>query len=110
MWDLSLDADMLSHTVVDTDEGGAIIFVWLKGAKDANTVIDSFDSLPDDEKYDIFIQYCFINCENTFFSEQWWNGLSQEQQSLIQQYANTLYYEGGKYSANKKKLVDWEII
>ncbi len=110
MWDLSLDADMLSHSVVDTDDGGAIVFVWLKGAKDANTVIDSFDNLPDVEKCDIFIQYCFVNCENTFFSEQWWTGLSQKQQALIQQYANTLYYEGGKYSANKDKLVNWVII
>ena len=25
MWDLSLDAEMLSHTVVDTNEGGVII-------------------------------------------------------------------------------------
>ncbi len=110
MWDLTIDADMLSHSIVDTEDGGAIVFVWLKGAKDANAVIDSFDNLPDDEKCDIFIQYCFVNCENTFFSEQWWNSLSQKQQAIIKRYANTLYYEGGKYSANIDKLVDWVII
>ena len=107
MWDLTLDAEMLSHTIANTDDGGAIIFVWLKDEKDANAVVASFDNIPDKEKGDIFVQYCFVNCENTFFSEQWWENLSDEQKAQIHSYADTFYYEGGKYTANKNSLVDW---
>jgi len=109
MWDLEVDAQMLSHTIVDTDSGGAIVFVWLKGQEHPERVIASFDSLPNDEKGDIFVQYCFVNCENTFFSEKWWNNLDNAQKSKLQQYANALYYEGGAYVANAKRLVDWVV-
>jgi hypothetical protein len=107
MWDLEMDAEMLSHTIVNTDNGGAIIFVWLKGQQHPESVISSFDGLPDDEKGDIFVQYCFVNCENTFFSEKWWNSLDGAQQAQLQRYANALYYEGGSYVANDNRLVNW---
>jgi hypothetical protein len=107
MWDLSLDAEMLSHTIVNTDDCGAIIFVWIKGQNHPEAVVESFNNLPDDEKGDIFIQYCFVNCENTFFSEHWWNGLGVSQQALLKQYAMATYYEGGEYTANKDRLVSW---
>ncbi len=70
-------------------------------------MITSFDNLPDEDKGDIFVQYCFVNCENTFFSEPWWDNLSNKQKAQIKSYANTFYYEGGKYTANKNSLVDW---
>lgn len=106
MWDLTQDAQLLSHTVVNTDDGGAIIFVWLKDDEDPKAVVDSFDEITSGDKGDIFVQYCFLKCENTFFSEKWWNNLDQKEQ--IKRYANTLYYEGGKFSAGSKKLVSWK--
>jgi len=110
MWDLSLDAEMLSHSIMNTADGGAIIFVWLKDEHCPSTVVASFDNLPDDEKGDIFVQYCFVNCENNFFAEKWWENLSQKEQTLIKRYVNTLYYEGGKFAANKNKLVNWAFV
>ena len=110
MWNLSLDAQMISHSVMNTKDGGAIIFVWLKDEKDPKRVIESFDNIPDEEKGDIFVQYCFVNCENTFFSEKWWTNLSENQQVKIQNYAKALYYEGGKFTANKDKLVNWVFV
>lgn len=107
IWDLSLDAEMLSHSVMTTDEGGAIVFVWLKSENDPGKVVDSFDAIPKVDKGDIFIQYCFVNCENTFFAEYWWESLSEKEQMIIQRYAKTLYYEGGKFQANENKLVEW---
>ena len=107
MWDLSNDAEMLSHTVVNTDDGGAIIFVWPKAQQHPKNVVESFNKLPNDEKGDIFVQYCFVNCENTFFSEQWWNDLDESEKTLLQRYANAMYYEGGSYTANDRKLVNW---
>lgn len=110
MWDLSLDAEMLSHSIINTDDGGAIVFVWLKDEHDPGTVVASFDNLPDDEKGDVFVQYCFVNCDNTFFAEQWWENLSQKEQALIQRYAKTLYYEGGEFAANENRLVNWDFV
>jgi hypothetical protein len=110
MWDTSKDAEMLSHTVVNTDGGEAIIFVWLKGDPHPERVVESFNDLPDDEKGDIFVQYCLVNCENTFFSHQWWDALDDDQQSKLQRYANATYYEGGAYTANAKRLVDWMVV
>jgi hypothetical protein len=107
MWDLTLDAEMLSHSIANADAGGAIVFVWLKSQKHPGTVVASFDNLPDVDKGDIFVQYCFLNCENTFFSEHWWNSLNQEQQSHIKRYANTFYYEGGEFTASRNRLVGW---
>lgn len=110
MWDLSLDAEKLSHSIMNTANGGAIVFVWLKDEHSAGTVVASFDNLPDDEKGDIFVQYCFVNCENTFFAKQWWKNLNQREQTLIQRFANTFYYEGGKFVANENRLVNWTFV
>lgn len=110
IWDLSNDAEMLSHTVVNTDDGGAIIFVWLKGKHHAERVVESFNSIPHNEKGDIFVQHCFVNCENTFFSELWWDDLDKDQKLKLQRYANALYYDGGAYSANAKRLVNWIVV
>lgn len=109
MWDITKDAQMLSHTIVDSEVGGAIIFVWLKGDLDPERVVKSFNDLPNDEKGDIFVQYCLVNCENTFFSHKWWDALDKEQQLMLQRYASATYYNGGAYSANTKRLVDWVI-
>jgi hypothetical protein len=110
MWDLNMDAEMLSHSVMNTEDGGAIIFVRLKDEQDPSRVVDSFDKLPNEEKGDIFVQYCFVNCENTYFAEKWWVNLSLKQQALINNYAKTLYYEGGAFTANKDRLVNWVFV
>ncbi|MCK5091691.1 MAG: SEC-C domain-containing protein [Gammaproteobacteria bacterium] len=107
MWDLSIDAESLSHSVMNTDEGGAIVFVWLRSENAPNAVVTSFDNLPDEEKGDIFVQYCFLNCENTFFAERWWKGLSTENRDQVQCFANTFFYEGGEFVSNKDRLVNW---
>lgn len=110
LWDLTQDAQLLSHTIVNTDTGGAIVFVWAKDEKDPKSVVESFDNISDEDKGDIFVQYCFVNCENTFFSEVWWNKLKTNQKDLVTKYANALYYEGGEFTANEDKLVSWKFI
>jgi len=107
MWDLSKDAELLSHSTVNAGSGGAVVFVWLKEEKTPSKVVDSFNRIPNDEKGDIFVQYNFLNCENTFFSNGWWDNLSYKDQSLVQRYSNSLYYEGGKFNANKIRWVNW---
>jgi len=107
MWDLSQDAEMLSHSIMSTNEGGAIVFVWLKSEITPEIVVSSFDNLPDDEKGDIFVQYCFLNCENTYFAERWWEKLISKNREQIKRFSRMLYYEGGKFVANENRLVNW---
>jgi len=108
MWDLSIDAELLSHSIANTEKGGAIVFVWHKGGIHAKAVVESFERIPDDEKGDVFVQYCFLNCENTYFSAIWWKSLHSKQKAQITSYARALYYEGGAFTANKQSLVGWK--
>lgn len=108
LWDMRVDAELLSHSIVNTENGGAVVFVWQKGGAHAKAVVESFDKIPDDEKGDVFVQYCFVNAENTYFSKAWWESLPSYQKARISSYASALYYKGGAFTANKPRLVDWK--
>ena len=110
MWDLSIDAEMLAHSVMSTDRGGAIVFTWKNEDPAPAAIVRSFDAIPDETKGDIFVQYCFLNSENTFFSKTWWDGLDASRQNRLKQYAASLYYEGGAFIANAPPLVDWKFV
>ena len=63
MWDLNVDAQMLSHSVMSTESGGTIVFTWLVDEPLPAAVVRSFDAVPNVDKGDVFVQYCFLNCE-----------------------------------------------
>ena len=107
LWDLSLDAQLLSHSVLNTDSGGAIIFTWLADEEAPAKVVRSFEAIADTDKGDVFVQYCFLHCENTYFSRSWWDSLESTLKNQLKQYAKAFYYEGGAFVANKTKLVNW---
>ena len=107
MWNLETDAEMLSHSIMVTDDGGAIVFTWLADEMLPPSVVSTFDQVADDSKGDIFVQYCFLNCENTYFSKEWWEGLNSSRQEQLKRYAETLFYEGGTFVANDDRLVKW---
>jgi hypothetical protein len=100
---------MLSHSVVDTPEGGAIVFVWLSGAGMARQMVDGFSGISPMDKGDIFVQYCFLNAENTYFSNRWWCSLPGEKQRMLKKFAEALYYDGGKFVANHPAIVNWSL-
>jgi hypothetical protein len=106
-WDLTADGQMLSHSVTATDNGGAIVFTWLAEQQAPALIVESFEAFPPEDKGDIFVQYCFLNCENTYFSRAWWDSLTPEQKLQLKRYAAALYYEGGAFSANRPPLVPW---
>lgn len=107
MWDLTVDAEMLSHSIMATDDGGAIVFTWLADEKSPASVVSSFDEVADGNKGDIFVQYCFLNCENTYFSKVWWERVGHSHQEQLKRYAAALFYEGGAFVSNHDRLVDW---
>lgn len=107
LWDLSLDAQILSHSVLNTHSGGAIIFTWLAVDNAPAKVVSSFEAIADADKGDIFVQYCFLQCENTYFSRSWWDSLETPLKNQLKQYTRAFYYEGGAFVANDVKLVNW---
>lgn len=107
MWNLSVDAEMLSHSIMATDDGGAIVFTWPADEKFPASVVSSFDEVANNDKGDIFVQYCFLNCENTYFSEAWWDRLAHSHQKQLKRLTAALFYEGGAFVANQNRLVDW---
>jgi len=107
MWDLKVDAQMLTHSVMSTERGGAIVFTWPADERLPAAVVRSFDAVPNADKGDVFLQYCFLNCENTYFSRAWWEQLGTEHQKRLKCYARALHYEGGAFIPNPKPLVQW---
>jgi hypothetical protein len=110
MWDLNVDAQMLAHSIMSTEDGGAIVFTWLSEEKLPAAVVASFDEVPNEDKGDIFAQYCFLNCENTFFSRVWWDQLGPERQAQLKRFAGATFYEGGAFVANRNPLVNWKFV
>ena len=107
LWDLREKAEILIHSVMSTDQGGAIVFCWLKEHKTPEQVVSSFEAYADEDKGDVFVQYCFLGCENTFFSQTWWDQRKEHQKLQIKQLFQCSYYDGGAFIPNKDKLVDW---
>lgn len=107
LWNLDIDAEILIYSVMATDSGGAIVFCWPKEHEQAASVVSSFESYPNDEKGDVFIQYCFLNTENTYFSRSWWSNLNFKERQQIKKFSESFYYNGGAFVANEPRLVDW---
>jgi hypothetical protein len=108
MWDLAESAEILSHSTMANDEGGAIVFTWLTEERGPQSIVSSFDDIADDDKADIFAQYCFLNSENTYFSKQWWEDLDPPLKEQLKKYAAALYYEGGAFVPNPSRLLNWQ--
>jgi hypothetical protein len=107
MWDLSKSAELLSHSIMATESGGAIVFTWLTDQRDPQAIVSSFDDVSDDDKADVFAQYCFLNTENVYFSEKWWSALDSSLQEQVKKYAAALHYEGGPFVRNRNPLLNW---
>ncbi len=110
MWDLSFDAEMIAHSVMNVDGGGAVIFVWESGNEASRKIVDSFEGVEDQAKGDVFIQYCFVNSENTFFSSSWWNQLADDNKAYLVKLASIMWYDGGSFEPRSPRLVDWNFI
>ena len=72
--------------------------------------MDSFEGVEDQAKGDVFIQYCFVNSENTFFSSSWWNQLADDNKAYLVKLASIMWYDGGSFEPRSPRLVDWNFI
>lgn len=67
----------LGLSILPTDCGSAIVFVWVGESRDCAQVVDSFRRVPDELKPDAGIRFAFEYSENTFWNQDWWNGLAE---------------------------------
>lgn len=108
IFDLEQDAQSIIYSTMNTNCGGAIVFCWLTEHECAKKFVDSFESIEDCDKGDIFAQYCFLSSEHTFFSKTWWDSLSDNQRDRIFKLYRCTYYEGGKFTVGNEPIVQWQ--
>ena|ERR1700679_3536983 len=80
----------------------------LADERSPQSIVSSFDDIQNKDKGDVFVQYSFLNCENTYFSRKWWDNLGPSQQEQLKKYAVATYYDGGAFVPSQPRLVDWQ--
>jgi hypothetical protein len=108
--DPEVSIEPLYYGVVTTEEGGAVVFTWLRDMPAPQRFIDSLDALPVSDRPGVLVQFMFAYVSNTFFSHDWWKSLSDKQREWIQELAgliNQQYYKAISYRSDR--WVDWEV-
>lgn len=92
---------------VGTPQGATIVFNWPAAERPAQQFMDSLMEVEAQELPRLITQLSFFYLENTFFSQQWWNSLSKEDQTIVFQLASNVnpYYQHS--SLSKSLDVPW---
>ena len=61
----------------------SVIFFWYKLDKASQAFIDDIKNLSNKKLTEFLVQFFFAFCENTYFSDSWWNGLNTVQQEHL---------------------------
>jgi hypothetical protein len=99
----------LYYGVVTTEEGGAVVFTWLRELSAPRRFIDSLDALPAASRPGVLVQFMFAHVSNTFFSSAWWYSLTEEQQAWLRKLAHATAYYSYPIPYIADRLVNWEI-
>jgi hypothetical protein len=97
---------------VDVDPNGfSVVFLWEKNANASRKYIEEIQGLVDDKLECFLPQFFFAHCENTYFSESWWQKRSKDEQAFIRSLmANTNpYYYPPEYALSRR-LAPWTIV
>ncbi len=101
--------ESLPFGVVTAPEGGAVVFVWRNCETAPRRFIESLLKLERRKLPSLLVQFMFAYVENTYFSAQWWESLSelgQEHINLLAGMSNAYYTE---FSYLPLKLVPWKV-
>lgn len=90
--DLSLNTplEMLFLSCVSTENETYFIFHYPESYNKSKKFMESFILLSREDKIGYFIQFLFNRCENTFFSNSFWQNLSSNQQQWLLQLWNPI--------------------
>lgn len=81
--------DHLTFSIIATDSGGAAIFSWLGDCPASIDFIKSLHAQSDSDIPHSLVRYIFEHFENTFFSPNWWESLSEAARHIIQKRYST---------------------
>ncbi|HHF0483960.1 TPA: SEC-C domain-containing protein [Vibrio antiquarius] len=81
---LSVIPDHVLFNSFASDGRGYVVFSWLKSAQISAAFIDTLLALEPSKHFHALVRFFFGHAENTFFSEDWWNGLSGIARSKVQ--------------------------
>jgi hypothetical protein len=71
--------DLLTYSIVTTEQGGAVVFAWGRESDTACQIfIRSLVAMTEDLMPHAVVRLLFSFCENMYISPQWWDGLDQE--------------------------------
>jgi len=107
--DLQTPIEELPFGVVTTTDGGAVVFLWRGCERAQRLFVESLLKNETRKLASLLVQIMFAYVENTYFSSQWWESLSE----FARQHLNALaaisnpYYTAFQYLP--LKLVPWEI-
>jgi hypothetical protein len=112
--DLTRQLDSLYTSIIATETGGAIVFVWRDVHSNACTkFVKSLTAMENANIGDSIVRFVFEYSENTFFRSTWWNNLASPVQAALTdrvingttiapRKTNSLLPDGHRY-------VDWSI-
>lgn len=98
--------DLITYSLIATDNGGAIVFAWEpKSDRSCTQLIRSLDSLPNELIPHAIVRLVFESCENKFLSPAWWDGLDSESRVALEQ----RYFSSSNLLDDGLRAVSWEI-
>lgn len=107
--DLSKDIDGLTFGVLATSTGGAFTFSWPAKNRICNQFVKEVITLPHPELASFLVEFMFAYVENTYFSESWWNSLSETKKRKISSLASTPVMYGMHPKYSKQTYTNWQI-
>jgi hypothetical protein len=76
--------DVITHSLITTNTGGAFVFAWLDVSDGASRKLaQSLDRIPDDEVANAVVRFVFEFCENHYVNPAWWDGLDNTLQKAL---------------------------
>jgi SEC-C motif len=84
--DSDAEPEVLFFGLIATDGGGTAVCGWRPEHKRVKLFVESLA----DQGANLssaLVQFMFAHIENTFFSEEWWNGLTGEQRATLSRHA-----------------------
>lgn len=93
--DPTAELQWLSFGVDISERGVSVVFIWIRDEPATSEYMQEVMALSDQELPIFLVQFFFAHCENTYFSEVWWNALSVENRDYMTELmrnSNPYYY------------------
>lgn len=106
--DCSQDLQNLTIGLVEVGERFAFVLGWERCQEAPRLVADSIVQASVERIPQLLAQFLFLQLENIFFSEQWWQSLSQKKKALVMELSDTLEETVAPQFPNEE-LVSWKL-